>query len=505
MANDVTTIEGVSTNLPTFVPGMALPAYLQNAAQELGSNLVERITVPTLSYKGKVWQIVRGKDEQKIQSRNAEGDVVPAAVMRVVILDLAQRRGRACYADGYDPTKPAQPDCWSSDGEVPDEHVKLPFGKTCKTCPKAVKGSKITDGREMAACAQHRILCVVSGNDIGGEPLRLKIAMTSDWDKDNTEHGWFAFQQYMDFTKANGIPHSAMLVTKMKFDNNAEYPKVLFGIDRFLSENELAQVKIAVANPKVADIIADKFTPAGSNGLVADQSDTKPDAGGALGKPSDPAHIAHEGTVNEVWWDGAAWIKPWVPGAAAQAAASAELVAIRKKAEDVANAAAVAKAEADMKAKANADADAKADKAAKAAATKVAKAAKDVAPAGKPKPTDAAHFANTGTEHEVWWDGAAWVKPWATEVAKVEPAAPPPPPPPPAPPAAELVTRPVPTDTGHFHARGTDAEMWWNGAEWEKPWATANAPAAGGTVNPAVAAADAALPADVTALMSKWG
>lgn len=499
MANDVTIIEGVSTNLPTFVPGAALPAYLQNQVEDLGSNLVDRVTVPTLSYKGKVWQIIRGKDEQKIQSRNQEGDIVPAAVMRVVILNLAARRGRACYADGYDPTKPAQPDCWSSDGEAPDEYVKLPFSPSCKTCPKAVKGSRVTDGREMAACAQHRILCVVGGQDIGGEPLRLKIAMTSDWDKDNTEHGWFAFQQYMDFLKANGIPHSALVITKMKFDNNAEYPKVLFGIDRFLSESELVQMKVALTNPKVADIIADKFTPAGSNGLISDQSDTKPDTG-VPGKPTDAAHIAHEGTANEVWWDGTAWVKPWVADASGQAAAQAEMARIVKAQEDKANAAAVAKAEADMKAKAAADAAAKAEKAAKAKAAKEVKAA----PASKPKPEDAAHIAHPGTEHEVWWDGAAWVKPWATEAAKAEPA-PPPPPPPPAEPTPDLVTRPAPTDEGHFHARGTDAEMWWNGAEWEKPWASAATPAAGGTVNPAVAAADAALPAEVAALMTKWG
>lgn len=32
----------------------------------------------------------------------------------------------------------------------------------------------------------------------------------------------------------------------------------------------------------------------------------------AHGKPSDPAHIANEGTPHEVWWDGKDWVKPWL-------------------------------------------------------------------------------------------------------------------------------------------------------------------------------------------------
>lgn len=32
-----------------------------------------------------------------------------------------------------------------------------------------------------------------------------------------------------------------------------------------------------------------------------------------LTRPTDPAFIAHAGTINELWWDGHAWVKPPAP------------------------------------------------------------------------------------------------------------------------------------------------------------------------------------------------
>jgi hypothetical protein len=61
--------------------------------------------------------------------------------------------------------------------------------------------------------------------------------------------GWRAFQQYTDFLKANGVTHTAMLVTKMKFDSNEAYPKIFFGADRWLTPEEIAQVKPFTVDP----------------------------------------------------------------------------------------------------------------------------------------------------------------------------------------------------------------------------------------------------------------
>jgi hypothetical protein len=256
--------------------GGALPAHLANAFDELGSNIADRMNVPSVSYEGKMWTIVKDGNKTKLQTRNDDGDTVPVPVMRVVVLNFNDQRGRAYYEGQYNPAASAAPKCWSADGVAPDDSVREKINPTCKDCPMSVKGSKVQDGKEMVACSSHRMLAVIPANDLTFDPLRLKIAVTSDYDKDNVEHGWFAFRQYVDFLKSRGIGHTALVVTKMKFDPNPAYPKILFSIDRPLTESEMPIVIQAVKSPKVVELLAEKWTAAGTAGTPKDDSDIKP-------------------------------------------------------------------------------------------------------------------------------------------------------------------------------------------------------------------------------------
>lgn len=256
--------------------GAQLPAYLAEALDDLGSNIPDRQTVPTLSYEGKTWQIVKDGNKTKLQAPNSDGDMVPVPIMRVVVLNFNADRGRAYYPGTYDPSKTDRPKCWSADGITPDASVAEKVSTDCKTCPMAVKGSKIVGDREMVACSQHRMIAVVPGFEIDGEPLRLKIAVTSDYDKEIVEHGWFAFRQYVDFLKSRGIVHTGLVITKIKFDLQAEYPKLLFALDRVLQPHEIALMREQLKNPKVAELLAEKWTAAGSAGTPIDDSDIRP-------------------------------------------------------------------------------------------------------------------------------------------------------------------------------------------------------------------------------------
>lgn len=310
--------------------GAPLPAHLAEAMGEMGSNIPDRQTVPTLSYEGKTWQIIKNGERTKLQAQNADGDMVPVPIMRVVVLMFNNERGRAYYPGLYNPAASAPPTCWSADGKAPDASVKDKQSPLCSGCPMSVKGSKVQDGKEMVACSSHRMIAVVPAFDIGADPLRLKIAVTSDYDKEIVEHGWFAFRQYSDFLKSRGVTHTALVITKIKFDVQAQYPKLLFALDRILSPDEVAQMKLAMANPKVGELLAEKWTAAGAAGTLIDDSDIAPQpdlqqadpvqiaaAPASKPKPADPGHIAHAGTEHEVWWDGAAWVKPWLTEAAA--------------------------------------------------------------------------------------------------------------------------------------------------------------------------------------------
>jgi hypothetical protein len=265
----------MATNDVMLFQGGQVPAHLQQAFTE--TNIEDKATVPSLMITGKIWTISYEGTKTPLQ-RNLDGDIVPVGVMRAVILDYAKRRGRAYYEGSYDPDATAAPVCWSEDGIAPDRNSPKLQSDKCANCPRAVKGSKVTDGgKQTVECGQHRMVAVmpVVGTKFFPHALRLKIAITSDWDKEATgeaEQGWRAFQQYTDFLKANQVTHTAMLVTKMKFDPNAAYPKIFFGADRWLTAEEIAQVKPFTVAEDTLKLLGSSWTPAGADGVRTDET-----------------------------------------------------------------------------------------------------------------------------------------------------------------------------------------------------------------------------------------
>ena len=255
---------------PRFKP----PAHIANTFGE-ESNIEDRVTVPSLSYEGKVWSISLNGEKTRLMKRDSDGDEVPLGTMRVIILDFAKRRGRAYYEGAYDPAKPGSPICWSDDGLAP--HAKVPEDQkqcnNCEKCPMSVKGSKVTEqNKAVTACSQHRMLVVAPASDPLLTPLRLKIAITSDWDKNEEmqAQGWFAFNNYTDFLRSKNVKHSAALVTKMKFDPSVAYPKLLFSPDRWLEEAEALKARDVSQSEDVKALLGGTWSPAGVDGTKYD-------------------------------------------------------------------------------------------------------------------------------------------------------------------------------------------------------------------------------------------
>lgn len=275
-------------------PSLAVPDYVQDTFGD-ERNITDRVSVPTLSYTGKVWTISANGEKTKITKKDDDGDEIPVSVVRVVVLDYAKRRGRAYYEGSYDPDKPGAPLCWSEDGVKPHPSIKEPQCGTCEGCPMAVKGSKITEqGKAVTACSQHRMIVVAPLQKLD-MPLRMKLAITSDWDKQNAEaeaQNWFAFNNYTDFLRAKNLPHTAAVVTKMKFDPNVPYPKVMFQPDRWLSKDEAAIVKPIISSEAVQSLLSGTWTPAGVDGkkiappVDDDEDDAPPPPKKAAPKPA---------------------------------------------------------------------------------------------------------------------------------------------------------------------------------------------------------------------------
>ena len=286
----------MSTALTMFDnPQMAVPAHIASFFETDG-NIADKQTVPSLLIEGKVWTRSVDGEKIKLTRKNEDGEVETIQTLKVVILDYNKRRGRTYYEGAYDPGKPGMPLCWSVDGDRPDANVPTPQHSDCKNCPMSAKGSKITEqGKAVAACSQHRMLAVVPAAQPGSTPLRLKLSITSLWDKQSPEleaSGWYAFEQYVDMLRSRGVHHTASVVTKIKFDSNAAYPKVIFSPDRWLEQAELAVVAPIAKSEEVKALLDGTFTPNGGDGTRTEpfeQGDPPAPAAAPAPKPAPAA------------------------------------------------------------------------------------------------------------------------------------------------------------------------------------------------------------------------
>jgi hypothetical protein len=281
----------VANALTMFDPAQ-VPAYITDFLDDPdNNNITSGLTVPTLSPGGKKWTITVAGNKNTLMKRDENGDEVPVSVMRVIVLDYNKDRGRAYYEGTFDAGETKAPVCWSEDGKTADPSVDNPFddwtGK-CDGCPMSVKGSKVTDNNKQGyACSQHRLLAVAAtAKGVISDavpPMRLKLAITSDWDsegKDQQAQGWFAFRQYLDFLRARGVTNTATVITKMKFDNSENFPKVLFSVDGWVSKEVLAHAMALRKEPDTLKLLSRADTPEPGAAIAAPAAKPKP-------KPSD--------------------------------------------------------------------------------------------------------------------------------------------------------------------------------------------------------------------------
>jgi len=196
---------------------MPLPAHLR--ALELDDTTKALMggggaTSHRISIRGRVFRMVANGKEVATSEANA---------MNVVIVAAAEKISRVFYAGVYDPSADASPpDCWSADGEVPNPQAKNVQASKCSECAQNIAGSGQGNSR---ACRYRQRIAVLLENDPRGDVYQLDLAATSIFgDADN---GRMPLQAYGRFLGAQGVPVSAV-VTEMKFDVNADTPKLTF-------------------------------------------------------------------------------------------------------------------------------------------------------------------------------------------------------------------------------------------------------------------------------------
>lgn len=249
----------MSKDVALFEGQNSLPAHLADMFGDEG-NIDAGSKINALSIRGKVFRIVYEGDEKTITKYNEEtGDHEPVTTVRLIVLNQGPFGARVYYGKAYSSSEGGEaPKCFSLDGKYPDPAATEPQARTCATCPHAVKGSKITEsGAQTTACQLQRRLAVVPEKKPDFPPLLLRLAPTSAYDPDTkgAENGWMAWRQYTDFLNSRGVRHTAQLVTTLRFDPNAEHPKLLFKPERFLSEEEAKIVAPRLNSEEVLELI----------------------------------------------------------------------------------------------------------------------------------------------------------------------------------------------------------------------------------------------------------
>lgn len=234
MSNDVALFD--KANLPAHL------AQMFPATNDLSAN-VNIGSFAHLSIKGKVWTVIRGKDDKQVVM-NEDGD--PRSSIEVVIIKANPHISKVFYMGGYVEGSDAKPACYSNDGIAPAADAAEPQSKKCAICPHNQWGSKITEnGSKIKACTDSRRLAVAPAGDLK-DPMLLRVPAAS----------LKPLGEYGEMFARKGVPYQAA-VTKIRFDPEAASPRLLFKFERFLDADDAATVRDMIDSAVVSNIVGD--------------------------------------------------------------------------------------------------------------------------------------------------------------------------------------------------------------------------------------------------------
>jgi hypothetical protein len=206
--------------------------------------------------------------------------------IEVVIIGMRDNTSNQYYAK-YEANSAKMPDCFSTDGITPDDRVdpNTKQNPICAGCPQKKPGSAFTtEGKPTKACRDTRKLAVIphfqlmSGeyNEYGGGML-YTVTPTSLKN----------FNNYMKLHLPS-IGHTSFSVaTRMIFDPDSKWQKIIFRPFQALSEDEAARVNEIQKDPRIAVILGQDAAGAGEEG-----EDDEPIAATPLQPKSPPSAVA---------------------------------------------------------------------------------------------------------------------------------------------------------------------------------------------------------------------
>ena len=249
------------------LPAVQLPSYLADLKADnrlSGINAAASMGIST----SVGWPRIGIKSARfRLQQPQGEEIVVPTLHLDVIIVD-ANPNGlsKTFYLGKYDPNgEQTAPDCYSDNGVGPSSRAAKPQCGTCAACPKNAWGSKIADnGSQIKACSDTKKVAVIMADNPDGPVYELRVPPAS-------LKNWATYVQSLD---SRGIP-AAGVVTRLTFDPNADYPKLMFTGTGWSSAEQVACVREVIGTEEVDVCTGKNDKPIAANAqLVAVDGNT---------------------------------------------------------------------------------------------------------------------------------------------------------------------------------------------------------------------------------------
>ena len=209
--------------------------------QALAGGISAGESTPRISLKGARFRIVEGGTET----------VLDTTTIEVVIVGANPRLSKAWYSKAWDANAEASaPDCFSLDGVGPDKSSTNPQNDLCASCPQNAWGSKTSPtGAQIKACSDKKRLAVVAADDPSGPVYLLEV----------TPAALKSLNDYQKELSVRGIA-AEIVRTKLGFDTNASFPKLIFGFGGFLDEDTMIAVDSLFGSDSVKAITGEATT-----------------------------------------------------------------------------------------------------------------------------------------------------------------------------------------------------------------------------------------------------
>lgn len=208
-------------------------------AQAMAGGITGGSDFPRISIKGARFRIVEDGTET----------VLNQTTLDVVVVGANPRLSKTWYAKEWNKdNEPTAPDCYSLDGVSPNQDSTKPQSDLCASCPHNAWGSKIApNGQQLKACSDKKRLAVVAADDATGPVYLLEVTPAA-------LKGLNAYQKELS---VRGIAPE-IVRTRISFDTDASFPKLLFGFGGFLDEAAMEAVDQLSGTDQVKEITGEK-------------------------------------------------------------------------------------------------------------------------------------------------------------------------------------------------------------------------------------------------------